>query len=236
MTKGYLKRISSPKTWKLLRKERKYVIRPNPGSQKMSLGLPLGLILKDYCQVAITRFEIRQILLHKQVLVNGKRQIDPHFLVGIFNVITLPDSKKSYRLVINSHAKLEVIPVTGEEQHLFISKVTNKTILKGGKFQLNLWDSRNLNITKGDEYNTGDTVVLEMPKDTIKEVIKMEKGHAIYLLEGKHAGKIGKVESVTGKILKFKDNNGNVFETLKDYVIVVGKKQPVISVTSEVAA
>ncbi len=231
--KRHIIRLNAPRTWSILRKQHKYIMRPNPGSQSFKFGIALGVLLREYLKIAKDRREIRTILLHKEVLVNGVKQKDRFKMVGLFDVLEFPSQKTAYRLIMSKTKKLLLTPIPAKEANLTISKVRGKTLLKKGRIQLNLWDGRNILIDtkKAKEYATGDCLILELPKNEVKETFKMEKGNHIVLIEGKHTGKTGTIESVSQNKIIFKDTAGQVIETAKPYAIVVGKKHSVLTVT-----
>ncbi len=234
---SYLKRLNAPRTWSILRKERTYTLRPNAGSQKLSLGLPIGTLIRDYLKFVKNGNELRKMLRRTTVQVNGRRQIEGNYFVGIFDVLEIPDMKKTYRLTMSRSNKLKLIEIPAAEHKLFLSRVQNKTLLKGGKLQINLWDGRNLLVEnqKKNDFDSGSSVVLTTPDNKVHEVLKLEKGNMIFLVEGKHAGRMGRLEAVSGKKILFKDTSNNVYETLKDYVIVIGTKEPAITVVEDMA-
>ena len=62
MTKNHLKRIASPKTWKIGRKLHTFISRPNPGPHSLPMGMPLNIVLRDLLKFADTSYEVRKIL------------------------------------------------------------------------------------------------------------------------------------------------------------------------------
>jgi len=54
MTKNHLKRLNTPKTWKILRKEEKFVTRPNSGAHKQELGMSINTFFKTVLKRTIT--------------------------------------------------------------------------------------------------------------------------------------------------------------------------------------
>jgi ribosomal protein S4E len=101
-----------------------------------------------------------------------------------------------------------------------MQKVTSKTLNRKGRLQLGLFGGRTMQVDK-DEYSPGDTVLIDINKKKISKVIKFEKGRDIFLIDGKHIGKNGKVEDFDKRKLVFKDSSNQVFETLRQYAVVV---------------
>ncbi|MCF7861114.1 30S ribosomal protein S4e [Candidatus Woesearchaeota archaeon] len=224
MPKQHLKRLATPATWPIKRKGIKFIVRPRPGSRKLELGLPFNIVLKELIGVATTNKEARYVLYDNEVLVDGKRRKDIRFQIGFLDVISL--GKDNYRLIINNNGKLDIKSIPAKESKLKIVKINNKKISKKNLTELILSDGRVLRIAKDDKtvYKTGDSLVLEVPEQKISKIIKLEKGSLIFMSGGKHIGSVGIVENVEGKKIFFKNDAGDVFETYKEYALVVGKK------------
>jgi len=227
MVKNHLKSIMMPKTWQIERKKTVFVTRPNPGAHKMMLSMPLNIIMKELIKCAKTTKEVKRILHDKEILVDGRKRKDEKYPVGIMDVVSIPEIKKDYRMIINKKGKLNVLDIPKEEANIKLSRIEDKTIIPKGKIQLNLSDGRNLLVEKGD-YGTGDTIVLSLPEQSIKSHMKLQTGMTALLVGGKHIGHMGKIEEIRADMIKV--NIGETsYETLKRYAFVVGKEKPTIT-------
>jgi small subunit ribosomal protein S4e len=109
-------------------------------------------------------------------------------------------------------------------------RIENKTIVPGGKIQLNLHDGRNILIDK-NKYKTGDVLKLGLPEQKIQTSYNFEAGNIAMLIGGHHVGeystisKYEEIKSPKPNIVYFDD-----FSTIKDYVFVVGQEKPEITV------
>jgi len=224
--KNHLKRIAAPRTWMIGRKDNKFIVRPKPGAHSLSMGLPLGVVLRDNLKLAPTIGEIKKILNRKDILVDGKRRKDHHFIVGLFDLISIPDLKKSYRVLLDSKGRLIVSESSEEESKLKLCKITGKSLLAKGKIQYHLHDGKN--IISENKSNVGDTFVLQLPELTIKQVLSLKENNTIFLLKGKHGGDSGKLKEINGDVVTYTNSEGDI-ETAKEYVFVVGEKKPVIT-------
>lgn len=228
MGKNHIKRIAMPKTWTTQEKKRVYwVARPNPGAHSLHEGMPLVLVLREMLKLGDTAREVRQILNHKTVLVDGVRRRDHKFNVGLMDVISIPDLKENFRITFNKHRKLSLVKIDDKEAKEKICKIKGKG-LYNGKTQLRLSDGRNLIADKG-EYKTGDSVVLAVPDQKIQSHIKFEKGALVLLTHGKKIGLIGTVENIKDHTITIKSKDGE-FETLKEYCFVIGKGKPSLKI------
>lgn len=179
--------------------------------------LTIKLVLRDILNIAKNTKEVKKILHDSEILVDGIRRKEPKFPVGIMDVITLKETNKHYRVVLDK-GKLSLIPINKKEAAVKPCKIIGKNKVKN-KMQLNLYDGKNILVEK-DTYKTGDTLIISLPKQEIKEHIKLEKGCRIYLIGGKHSGDTGRVEDIISNKITYKRESGAVIETLKKYVFV----------------
>ena len=228
MGKAHLKRLNAPKSWRIKRKGIKFITRPNPGPHSQDKCMPLNLVLRDMLDYASTTKEVKHILYKKGVLVDGKPRKDIKFPVGFMDVVEIPELKEHYRMLIDNKGYLEMKQIDKKEAALKPYKVIKKTMLKGGKIQLNLSFGTNI-LVKKDSYSTGDTLMLEMPKLEIKEHIKFEKGAYVLLTSGSHIGDHGVVEEIKDEMITFKSSSGKSYKTYKKFAIAIGKGKPAIS-------
>lgn len=220
--KNHLKRIASPKTWFVDRKANTFIVRPNPGAHSLDQGLPLGVLLRDDLELAATMGEIKKLLNNKEVLVDGIRRKDHSFIVGLFDVLSIPELKKHYRMMLDRKGRLILKEVSAQESSVKLAKVMGKTMIKGGKVQYNLHDGRN--ILSDGKGNVGDTFVLSLPKAAVKKVLPLKEGSKIFLTKGKHAGDVGVLKQIKGNEATY-STAGQEIETAKGYLFVVGEKE-----------
>ena len=225
-----LKRLAAPKIWKIERKTKKFTIAPRPGPHPKEMCIPLGIIIRNYLKITETLKETKKLLNQRIVKVNGKIRRDHKFPVGLMDVIEI--GNVAYRVIPgNSGFQLKEI----KDKNIKLSKIVNKTSVKGGKIQLNLHEGWNVLIDQKDKdkFKTGDVLVIDLSKNKIKDVIKFEKGALALIIGGRNLGKVGKIEKI--KIVRSsKPNmvvlkiNGNRVAVPVHYIFVVGKDKPVI--------
>jgi len=225
------KRLSAPKTYKIPRKVSKWVVKPSPGPHSKD-AIPLLVLVRDFLELADTGREARKIISSGEILVDGVVRKDYKFPVGLFDVVTIPKLEKSYRILFDEKGRY--IPKEVEDADLKLYRISNKTIVKGGKVQLNLFDGTN--ILGSNEYKTKDSILLRIPEKEIIDHLKFEEGALVMITGGTHAGEIGRIKSY--KIVRSSAPNLVTVEgeerditTIEDYVFVVGKKdseKPVI--------
>lgn len=223
----HLSRIAMPKSWQIKRKGYKWVARPMPGAHTLKMGIPLVIIIRDIMNLSQTARETKKILNNKEVFVDGIVRKNPNFVVGVMDVITIPSLKKYYRVLLSSKGKMILKEISAEESRIKPCKIKNKTKV-GKRMQLNLNDGKNVLVDK-DEFKCRDTVILEIPANKIKEIVKFEKGSIVYLIGGKNIGSVGKIEDIKKDKIVYKKGN-ELFETLKEYAFAVGKHAPLIKI------
>ncbi|MBW3001797.1 30S ribosomal protein S4e [Candidatus Woesearchaeota archaeon] len=223
--KSHLKRLVIPKSWTLLKKEEKFVVRPRPGAHPAKLSMPITLLFKSL-GYASTTAEVKKILNTKEVLVDGKRVKEHKFPVGLMDVITIKDTNDALRIVLDKKGRLKVVPADKEETQLKLCRVKKKTALKKGKIQLNLSDNRNI-LTDKSAVKAGDSVLITVPFQEIKEHLPLENGAVIYLIGGKRIGHKGTVDSIEGNKLIYSEARKK-HESLKKYAFVIGKGKEAI--------
>lgn len=228
--KKHLKRLTIPKSWPIKKKGIVFTIKPNPGPHSIKSGISIGLVMRDIMGIADNSKEVKKILHDNEILVDSIRRKELKFPLGMMDVMEFKKSKEYFRILLKK-GKISVLPIDKNEAEIKPCKITGKSLVKG-KIQLNLYDGNNILVEK-DTYKVGDTIVIGLPKHDIKEHIKLEKGCSIYLTGGKHTGYMGKIEDISLNKITYKQEGGEIIETLKKYVFVIGKDKPVISLAKK---
>ncbi|MEM2666585.1 MAG: 30S ribosomal protein S4e [Candidatus Bathyarchaeia archaeon] len=238
-----LKRKPAPRIWPIHRKEYVWVVRPTPGPHSLESCLPITLILRDILGVAKTRREAKIIAAQGKVYVDGKIRRDDRFPIGLMDVISIADIGKYFR-ILPSYKGLMLHPISKEETGFKLCRIEGKTTIKNGHIQLNLHDGSNVLVRvtdpknpQEDVYNTFDTLKLSLPERQILEHITMKENAYAIITGGKNVGKHGKIieiEEAKGKkrkdaIVTIEDEKGNRYQTILDFVFVVGETRPLIS-------
>jgi len=241
--KKHLKRKPAPKFWPIHRKEAVWTVKPEPGPHSLLLCIPLALIVRDILGFAKTRKEARKIISQEKIKVNGKIQREELFPVGLMDVISIPDTGKAYR-VLPSRKGLVLHSIEADEAKFRLSRIENKTAVKGGHLQLNLHDGtsilvqvRDLKKPEEDVYQTLDTLKLSIPDQEVIVHMKFTVGAPAIIIGGKNVGKYGKITAIEekpsqkrrGLLVTIEDKNGNRLQTTLHFVFVVGDTEPSIS-------
>ena len=217
--KHHLKRIAAPKSWIIDRRKNVYIVRPTSGGHALGMGLPLGLVLRDVLKVASTMTEVKKMLHTKSILIDGKRRKEYSFMVGIFDVITFPDTGKSYRVAFDTKGRVIVSEINGAELSIKPCKIIGKTALAGKKIQFHLHDGKNIIMDK--DAKVGDTLLLQLPTLEVKDILPLQSGAAVFLTKGDHRGDIGVLKEIHDRNAVY-IAAGQEIETTRDYLFVVG--------------
>jgi len=225
MTKDskHLKRYAAPRSWSLGRKERVWAVRPIPGPHSKEQSIPLMIALRDLLHLGQTSSEVKKILGRREVLVDGRARVDYKHVVGLMDIISIPKLDQHYRVTLDPRGKIALKSIEGSQSKWKLARIMNKTVVRGGKTQLNLHDGRNLLVAK-DTYRTGDVLKISLPDQKIISKVELKEDSLAMLTGGAHIGticrikKIEKTRNPMSNIVEFHEG----FNTIVDYVFMVG--------------
>lgn len=232
------KRLASPRSWPITKKTHVWVTKPNPGPHSMENAIPLGVVIRDILKLADNMREAKRVLNEGNVLIDGIIRKDHKFPVGIFDVIQIPGIKTNYRMLLDPRGRLMINELDVKDPKK-PCKILNKTIVKDGRVQLNLHDGTN--IIASNDYKTNDTVILTIPDKQIHKHIKYEPGNLAEVTGGTHSGELAnikeikKVRSSQPNMVVLTRQDGTDFETIEDYVFVIGIDKPEINLGGAVS-
>lgn len=224
----HLKRLAAPRALILHRKEKKWTYKVTAGPHPVDRSIPLALVVRDFLKLCDTGREARRIIGSGDVLVDGLKQKNHKHPVGLMDVVHVPSTKSHYRVLLDYHARLHLVPIKADEAKWKLCRVRNKTTVRGGRTQLNLHDGRNLLLAK-NEYATGDALKIELPTQKVLGVHRFTPGVLGLVVQGSHAGTIAPIRAVEVKkgpypnLVVLEGPQGE-FRTIKDYVFPVGEK------------
>lgn len=237
----HMKRLAAPRAWKIKRKEGQWTVKPSAGPHRISESLPLLLVVRDVLKYANTGREARKIINEGKIVVNKVVRKDFKFPVGLMDVLEIPVTGEHKIVLIDRKGKLIFKDIPESDSKYKLCKIVGKTLVKGGGIQLNLHDGRNLLVRvkdktkpKEDVYRVNDTLVLDMKSNTIKKHLPFKDGSTAFVTGGKHRADAAKIKEV--KIIRSPMPNtvtlsteSGDFQTIADYVFVIGGAKPEIS-------
>ncbi|KUG20394.1 ssu ribosomal protein s4e [hydrocarbon metagenome] len=231
---NHLKRLASPDSWQLKKKTHTFVTKTAPGPHTGE-AMPMAIWLTEHMGLARNRKEVKQILHQRDIIVNGKPCRDLRMGVGVFDIISIPKIGKHYRLQLDKKGRLISIEIPEEAAGIRLCKIRDKTVVSGGRVQLNLLYGAN--ILADNTYRPRDSIVVTLgtgeDRFRIVDHFPFEEGNMAMVIGGKHSGKIGKIVEIV-KTPSSQPNRvtledaafGTGFETIDDYVFVIGRRTP----------
>ena len=228
MSSDHLKRLVAPRSWSISRKQNVWTTRPMPGKHSLEGAIPISTILRDYLDVCDNNREAKFILNSGAVLIDQRVVRKPKSPVGLMDVISLPSMKKHYRTMLDDHGRLQFVEIKAAESKWKLLRIENKTVVKGGKIQLNLHDGTNMLSDK--KVKTGDVLQVSLPDMKIKKVIEFKEGAQAFIMGGAHVGSLSEIKgieitrSTKPNLVMYED-----FQTIKSYSFVVGDKKALVT-------
>jgi len=235
---SHTKRLTMPVTWNVERKKTKFITTPKPGPHNKKLSMPLGVMLRDVMKISKTMRESKKLIFSGKVWVDGVPRKSHKFPIGLMDVLSFPEQKEHYRITLDEKGRLKPIPIKEKEKNIKICKIKNKTCLKKNRMQLNLDDGRNIILPdKKTSYATHSSVLIEVPSQKIKKHLPLKKDALVLVISGKHAGDVGKIQEIKefkgtqkNRVLLKSILNKKEYETLVEYVLVVGEKTEEVTI------
>lgn len=232
----HLKRLASPEPWPILRKEYKWAIHPSPGPHPQEFCIPLAYILREILGYASTLKEVKYILSKGYVKRDKVVVRDYKFPCGFMDSLELEKDPIAYRLLPFKGKPLVCAKIPIEEASLKICKVVGKRTVKKGKLQISLHDGRNILLNPDEKININDSLLIELPSQEIKEVIKFEIGNLCLIYRGENAGSFGVLKKINeviprkNSIVEIEEPKGNVIRTNIRYAVPIGYEKPLIKI------
>ncbi|MGC8676259.1 MAG: S4 domain-containing protein [Candidatus Micrarchaeia archaeon] len=219
----HIKRLAASKFEGLERKIAKYAMKPKPGRHSLELSVPLASLIRYKLQYAATDKEAVKAIKLKGVEINGKIAKSPKQPVGYGDIIRIVPTGEYFAIGVGGRGALSLEKVSADTKR--VAKIVGKYVAKGNTLMVRLHDGTVLQVPKGMEIATNDSVLLA--KGKIESVLKLEQGAQCSVYKGRHAGEKGTIKSITkgntmeGARVEIDTQNG-VVQTLLDNVIVTG--------------
>ncbi len=228
-----LKRQMAPLFWGITRKRKRFVITVRPGSHPKNNSIPTAVFLRDTLKIVSTLREAKSAIYGGKVSVDGVKRKSLHHSIGLMDVVELENIPDVYRLVPQDGQVLKPLKIDRSEKTKKLSKVTSKTSIKDGKIQLGFHDGRSM--ISDTTVNVGDSCLIEIPKQKILNVVKLEQGCQAIIIRGVNAGQIGTIDKIEEGTFSLPRRvllalSERKIEIPTDMIMVVGKDKPVIQV------
>lgn len=228
-----LKRQMAPSFWGISRKNKRFAITVRPGSHSKARSIPTAILLRDILKIVTTLREAKSTIYSGKVTIDGVKRKSLHHSIGLMDVVELENISDVYRFVPKDSKILKPLKINETEKTKKLAKVISKTSIKGGKTQLGFHDGRSM--ISDIDVNVGDSCLLEIPKQKILQVIKLEQDCQVIVTRGINAGQIGTVKKIEGGTFNLPrrvllELGERKIEISTEMTMVVGKEKPVIQV------
>jgi len=227
----HMKRLNTPRTMQIPRKERKWTVRGSPGPHSLQTSIPLTIIIRDYLQMCDTYREAKTIIANGEILVDSRPRKNHKYPCGFMDIVSIPKMKKDYRILFDQRGKLTLVPISSKDAAFKLFRVENKSHIKGKKTQLTFHDGGTMLVDK-DEYATGDVLNVTLKDKKITEVYPFKKGTVAMIVGGSHVGQTANIDDIA-VVASSRPNLAMMkadhdFSTITQYVFPIGKTKPVI--------
>ncbi|NPA84455.1 MAG: 30S ribosomal protein S4e [Crenarchaeota archaeon] len=240
--KRHLKRLAAPAFWPVPRKEAVWAVKPRAGPHPQEESVPLLVLVRDVLKYAETAREARKLIAEGRIKVDGRVRKDYKFPVGPMDVIEIVGADEYYRMIPYPVKYLVPIKIDAEEAKKKICRIENKTTVKRGHIQLNLHDGRNIlikvsdprNPSEAEQYKTLGSLLITVPEQEILEYVPFETGVIAIVKSGRNVGRVGTIEEIVkgmgrkSTLVKMRDVHGETFYTVAQYVVPLGREEPLI--------
>ncbi len=219
------KRLSVPNSWPVERKTNTFTVKAGAGPHGEA-GVPLVVLLRDVLGYVDSTKEARYALNNDAVLVNGDAVSDEQRPIGMFDILAFPGRSEYFRVFPDEGGRLALTPIDEADADGRLGKVTNKTVVDGGDVQLTLHDGTNVRVGADADYDTKDSVVVDVEPTEIVAHFEYEEGALVTAVAGQHAGRIGEIDEIdvtfgSGSNSVTVDDDDGGYETVEEYVVVI---------------
>ncbi|MDD5022832.1 MAG: 30S ribosomal protein S4e [Candidatus ainarchaeum sp.] len=222
--KKHVKRIAIPKAVAIRnKKEHVWVTKSKPGPHNHKHAIPLSVLLRDILQMCKTNREAKTIINNRAVFIDGKVRTEEKFPVGFMDVVHFNGEDKYYRILVEKHGRLIPAEINADEGKEKIAKVVKKFTYKKNIIMITLHDGKT--IKADNNVKVGDSVVVSLPDNSIKKILRMDKGARCLIKGGKHSGTIAVIEEIMQKGTREKEarmkTKEGEFTTVTEHLCVV---------------
>src|SRR3989442_8805982 len=97
----HLKRLNAPPAMRVSRKNFYWVAKPHPGAHPLQRSVALIVLVRDHLALAQTSREAKAIIGGREMKVDGRVVTDPHFSVGLMDVVSVEKTGAFYRMLLD---------------------------------------------------------------------------------------------------------------------------------------
>ncbi|MHB1909523.1 MAG: 30S ribosomal protein S4e [Nitrososphaerales archaeon] len=230
------KRAEVPKFWKISKKDKRFVVRTEPGPHPKQYSYPLLVLLRDVLSMVKTNKEAMSVLREGKVAIDGRVVRSPRFPIGLMDIVSIPTIGKAFRLV-PSRGGLIALEVGDQEQGLKMCIVKSKKTIRGAKMVCGLHDGRTIYPEAEVDIRPGDSCVIKIPEQEFQASFRLSKGSLALLIRGERSGEVVALEDIKagtfsrGGIATVRFADGTFSELPLTTLMALGKQLPSLTVT-----
>merc|ERR1712154_317362 len=234
--KKHLKQVNTPCYWYLNKLSGIFAPRPSSGPHKIRECIPMALLIREQLKYATTYKEVKQVLGKKLVKVDNKVRTDRKFPLGMMDVVQIPCSNESFRILVDVKGRYKPVRITDAEAAYKPLRVERVCGGVGNTPRVALThDGRNISHVHKDVCHM-DTLIFDLKEKEVKKVIKFQKGCCVMASSGSNKGRVGTLTAIKKHpgavdLVDVEDANGSIFSTRLDYVFAIGDAMDAIVVT-----
>ena len=220
------KRLAAPTSWPVERKTHTFTVKAGAGPHGEA-GVPLLILLRDVLGYVDSKKEADYALGRDYVLVNGRPVSDAERPIGMFDILAFTEREEYYRVFPDEGGRLTLTPIDAAAADSRLGKVVGKQQVSGDAFQLTLHDGAALRVGEDVDYAPGDSLVVDNETKDVVAHFPYEEGALVTAVAGSHAGEIGEIDEITvtpgsgDNVVTVSQEDGDGFETIEDYVVVI---------------
>ncbi|KAG5550651.1 hypothetical protein RHGRI_015563 [Rhododendron griersonianum] len=225
--KKHLKRLNAPKHWMLDKLGGAFAPKPSSGPHKSRECLPLILILRNRLKYALTYREVIAILMQRLVLVDQKVRTDKTYPAGFMDVVSIPKTNESFRLLYDTKGRFRLHSIRDEESKFKLCKVRSVQFGQKGIPYINTYDGRTIRYPD-PLIKANDTIKFDLEAQKITDFIKFDVGNVVMVTGGRNRGRVGVIKSRekhkgSFETIHVQDATGHEFATRMGNVFTIGK-------------
>lgn len=223
----HLKRLNAPKHWLLDKLSGVWAPKPSAGPHKSRECLPLIIIIRNRLKYAFNSREVTQIVMSRNIKIDGKVRTDATYPTGLQDVISIDKTGENFRLIYNVKGRFILQPITPEEAKWKLGKVRRVQIGQKAIPYLVTHDARTIRFPD-PLIEANDTVKVDLATGKVIDFVKFDIGNLAMVTGGRNLGRIGIIENREKhdggtEIVHLKDAVGHTFATRVTNVFVIGK-------------
>mmetsp|Transcript_5579 Transcript_5579/g.8226 ORF Transcript_5579/g.8226 Transcript_5579/m.8226 type:complete len:267 (+) Transcript_5579:46-846(+) len=225
----HLKRVDAPSKWMLDKLGGTFAPRPTEGSHGLRESIPLLLILREKLNYALNATEVTKILMANFVEVDAKVRTNPKYPAGFQDVITIPKTGESYRVLFDIKGRFQLHKVNEKEAQYKLCKVVQKYTGRNNTPFLRTHDNRVIRYPD-PAAKIDDTIKVNLRTGKMSTIVRFKEGNLCMITGGRNTGRIGVIESRephpgSYEIVHVRDTAGNDFTTRRENIFVIGHEK-----------